>query len=65
VIVLSGQEQPESFDVILRKFFREVQQSGLLSEIKRRRFHSKPVSRSKIRIIARRKAARKYQKRGY
>jgi len=55
----------ESFDSILRRFSREVQQSGLLSEIKKRRFREKELSRTKTREIARRKAARKRARRGY
>ena len=55
----------ESFEVILRKFSREVQQSGLLSEIKKRRYRKKDMSRTKVRQAAIRKAARKRVKRGY
>ena len=55
----------ESFEVILRKFSREVQQSGLLSEIKKRRYREKDMSRTKVRQAAIRKAARKRVKRGY
>lgn len=54
-----------SFEVTLRRFFRDVQQSGILSEIKKRRFREKSLSRSKLRVIARRKAVRKRIKRGY
>lgn len=60
-----GGERREGFEVMLRRFFREVQQSGILSEVKRRRFHEKPFSRSKRRAIAIRKAARRRLKRGY
>ncbi|MBI4032412.1 30S ribosomal protein S21 [Candidatus Berkelbacteria bacterium] len=59
-----GDRRP-SFDVVLRKFFREVQQSRVLSEVKKRRFHTKDVSRRLRRISARRKAVRKRAKRGY
>jgi len=55
----------EPFEVMLRRFFRDVQQSGLLTEIKKRRFREKNVSREIIRQAARRKAARKKIKRGY
>lgn len=60
-----GGERTENFDVMLRRFFREVQQSGILTEIKKRRFHSKDVSRDKRRLSARRKAAVRKMKRGY
>ena len=55
----------ESFDVMLRRFFRDVQQSGILTEVKKRRFHTKDVSREKKRISARRKAVVRRMKRGY
>ena len=55
----------ENFDVMLRRFFRDVQQSGILTEIKKRRFREKDVSRKILRQSARRKAARRKIKRGY
>jgi len=55
----------EPFEVMLRRFFRDVQQSGILTEIKKRRFRDKDVSRKILRQAARRKAARKKIKRGY
>jgi ribosomal protein S21 len=55
----------ENFDVILRRFFRDVQQSGILTEVKKRRFRTKDVSRSKKRIAAKRKAEVRKIKRGY
>jgi ribosomal protein S21 len=55
----------ESFDVMLRRFFRDVQQSGILTEIKKRRYKEKKLSRDRVREIARRKSIRKKAKRGY
>lgn len=55
----------EGFEVMLRRFFREVQQSGILSEVKKRRFRESELSRGKRREIATRKAARRRVKRGY
>lgn len=55
----------ESFDVLLRRFFRDVQQSGILTEVKRRRFFEKDTSRRLKRSIAQRKADRKRTLRGY
>ena len=55
----------ENFDVMLRRFFRDVQQSGILTEIKKRRFRSKDVSRTQKRVSARRKAENRRIKRGY
>lgn len=58
-------DRTEPFEVMLRRFFRDVQQSGILTEIKRRRFREKDLSRKILREVARRKAARKKIKRGY
>ena len=58
-------ERNESFEVTLRRFFRDVQQSGILTEIKKRRFRDKEVSREKRRVAARRKAEIRRIKRGY
>lgn len=55
----------EGFEVLLRRFFREVQQSGILSEVKKRRYRNTEISRIKRRQIATRKAARRRVKRGY
>lgn len=58
-------ERREGFESILRRFFRDVQQSGILSEVKRRRSFNKELSRRAKREIAIRKAARKRIRRGY
>lgn len=58
-------ERKEGFETLLRRFFRDVQQSGILSEVKKRRYFSKDISRQTKREIASRKAARKRMKRGY
>jgi len=55
----------ENFEVTLRRFFRDVQQSGILTEIKKRRFRDKEISRTKRRASARRKAEVRRVKRGY
>ncbi|MDO8513237.1 MAG: 30S ribosomal protein S21 [bacterium] len=55
----------EGFEVLLRRFFRDVQQSGVLTEIKKRRYFTKDASRVKKRETARRKAIRKKIKQGY
>lgn len=52
-------------EVVLRRFFREVQQSRILSEVKHRRYFSKDLSREQKREIARRKTYIKKLKRGY
>lgn len=58
-------ERKEGFESLLRRFFRDVQQSGILTEAKKRRYFSKDISRRAKREIASRKAARKRAKRGY
>lgn len=63
------QDQPRkeknSFPVAMRRFFREVQQSRILSEAKKRRYFSKDLSRKVKRVIARRKTLVRSLKRGY
>lgn len=61
----SRQKRREPFEVLLRRFNREIQISGLLTEIKRRRFFSKDQSRTIKRLSAIRKSTRKKQLRGY
>ena len=58
-------DKTENFDVMLRRFFRDVQQSGILTEIKKRRFHAKEISRDRRRVSARRKMENRRIKRGY
>lgn len=58
-------KRQEGFEVILRRYFREVQSSGILTEAKRKRYFEKDISRSKRRESAIRKASRKRIKRGY
>lgn len=55
----------ESPDVMIRRFFREVQLSGVLSEAKKRRYREKEPTRSKRRASARRKSIRNNVKRGW
>jgi ribosomal protein S21 len=55
----------ESPEVKIRKFFREVQQSGILSEVKGRKEFTKDTSRRLRRKTAVRKAFIKKIKRGY
>lgn len=55
----------EPYEVILRRFNREVIQSGLMTEVKKRRFREKDLSRVIRRHIALVKAQRRKIKRGY
>jgi small subunit ribosomal protein S21 len=65
ILVEVKRKEKEGFEVLLRRFFRDVQQSGVLTEIKKRRYFTKDVSRDKKRDSARRKALRKKVKQGY
>ena len=52
-------EQGESFDSLLRRFNKKVQQAGILSEVRRRGFYEKPCLKRKRKDAAkRRKSAR-------
>lgn len=55
----------ERFDVMLRRFNREVQQSGILSVAKEKRYFKKEDNRGKIRKSAIRKRYIQSLKRGY
>lgn len=55
----------DSPDVQIRKFFREVQLSGVLTEAKKRRYREKEPSRRLRRAQARRKSIRNEAKRGW
>lgn len=55
----------EGFEVLLRRFLREVQQSGILTDAKKRRYFEKDQSRRLKRLVARRKSERRRIKRGY
>jgi len=49
----------ESFESLLRRFNKRVQQEGILSEIRRREYYEKPsVKRKRKRASKRRKSAR-------
>jgi len=49
----------ENFDSLLRRFNRNVQQSGILSEARRREYYEKPsIKRKRKEATSRRKSAR-------
>jgi small subunit ribosomal protein S21 len=53
----------ESFEQALRRFKRKCEKSGILSEVKRRRFYEKPSETRKREMIqARKKMLRKLAK---
>jgi len=52
-------DEKESFESLLRRFNRKVQQHGILSEVRRREHYEKPsVRRKKKEAAKRRKTAR-------
>lgn len=58
-------KENESYEVLIRRFFREIQQSGILTEAKERRFREKKVSRKLLRAAAKRRMQRRKTKRGW
>ncbi len=53
----------ESFDNLLKRFNKKVQQSGILSEVRRREFFEKPsIKRKRKEAAKRRKSARAHRK---
>lgn len=57
-----GEERPE---IMVRRFNREVQQSGILTVAKGKRFFERSVNRTERRKSAIRKSAIRQAKRGY
>jgi len=49
----------ESFDSLLKRFSRKVQQDGILSEARRRGYYQKPTTRRARKQVARRRSANK------
>ena len=55
--VTAGEE--ESFDSLLKRFNRKVQQDGILAELRRREHYEKPsITRKKKEAAKRRKSSR-------
>lgn len=52
-------QENETFESLLKRFNRRVQQEGIISEVRRREFYEKPsVKRKKKEAAKRRKSAR-------
>ena len=49
----------ESFEGLLKRFTRKVQQDGIISEVRRRKHYQKPASRRRRKEVARRRSASK------
>ncbi len=52
-------KEKESFDYLLRRFNKKVQQSGVISLARKKKFYERPLSKREKREIAIRKAIRK------
>jgi ribosomal protein S21 len=61
----SGEPRSASVEVVLRRFFRDVQQSEIMTEIKKRRYFERKLSRNARRAAAQGKESRRRVKRGY
>lgn len=56
-------EDNEIFDIALRRFKKQVEKSGILSELKKRQHYEKPsVQRKKKRAAARKRMLKKMRK---
>lgn len=56
-------EDNENFDVALRRFKKQVEKAGILSELKKRQHYEKPsVQRKKKRAAARKRMLKKMRK---
>lgn len=58
-------DQTPSVEVVLRRFFREIQQADIMTEIKRRRFFEKKMSRNSRRTVARERLKRQNNRFSY
>ena len=55
-------KENESFESALRRFKKQCEKAGILSEMRKREHYEKPSVRRKRKAIAARKKARKRQK---
>ena len=56
-------DDSENFDIALRRFKKQVEKSGILSELKKRQHYEKPsVQRKKKRAAARKRLLKKMRK---
>jgi len=53
----------ESFDSLLKRFNKRVQQGGILREARRKERYEKPITRRRRKLIARRRQAAKAMRR--
>ena len=52
-------KENESFEAAMRRFKKQCEKAGVLSEVRRREYHDKPSVRRKKKAIASRKRALK------
>jgi small subunit ribosomal protein S21 len=52
-------DERESFESLLKRFSRKVQQDGIISEARRREHYQKPITRRARKASARRRQASK------
>ena len=57
--VVAGEN--ESFESLLKRFSRKVQQAGILSEARRREHYEKPSDKRKRKAAKRRRSARSFR----
>lgn len=65
MIQVARKDNNESFENLLRRFNRKVQQSGNIAELKNRRFFEKPISKTERRkqsIISNRRNQQKLER---
>jgi small subunit ribosomal protein S21 len=55
-------EPDESFESALKRFKKQCEKAGLLSEIKKRQHHEKPSARRKRKVLAARKKAKRRER---
>lgn len=51
----------ESGTALLYRFSKKMQQSGILKEMRKRRFHARSVSRNKRRVLALKRESKKQE----
>lgn len=56
-------DESDSFDISLRRFKKQVEKAGILSELKKRQHYEKPsVQRKKKKAAAKKRLAKKLRK---
>ena len=53
----------EPFEIALRRFKKQCEKAGIISEVRKRQFYEKPSIRKKKKILASRKRLQKFSRR--